>query len=133
MEASIRMFETVAMYTISALLTLCTPGAVQLHCLSWEHRHRPLGPAAGIPRAKYLCSHTVEWWEENRDCREVQLLPLSCQAGHTAQGSSKSTFTVLLPSNSLHLSKGQQAKFLTAASCFKASASVVVRRYVLAS
>lgn len=124
------MFETVGMYTITALLTLCTPGAVQLHCLCWEHRQRPLGLAAGIPRAKYLCSHTVEWWE-NWDCREVQLLPLYCQAGHTAQGSSKRTFTVLLPSNSPHLSTGQQAKFVTAASCFKGFAIVEVRKYVL--
>lgn len=122
------MFEAVVMYTITALLTLFTPGAVQLHCLCWEYRHRPLGPVAGISRAKYLCSHTVEWWEENRDCREVQLLPLYCQAEHITQGSSKSTFTVLLPSNSPHLSKGLQDKSVTAASCFKGSATVASKK-----
>lgn len=89
LEARIWTFETVAMYTITVLLTLSAPGAVQLHWLQmcWEQRHRPLGPIAsnrqwGIPKAKWLCSHAAVWWEEKRDCREAQLFPLYCHAGH---------------------------------------------------
>jgi len=63
---------------------------VQLYWLRlrWEQRHRPLGPTApnqqrGIPTAKWLCSDAALWWEERRDCREAQLLPLYCHAEHT--------------------------------------------------
>lgn len=130
MEASKRMFETVTMYTITALLTLFTPGTVQLHCLCWGHR--PLGPAAGIPRAEYLCSHIVEWWEENRDCREVQLLPLYKVRQDTLhKEAARAPSLSFCPITPLTLAKGQQANFMTAASCFKGSATVAVRKYVL--
>lgn len=48
LEARIRTFETVAMYTMTVLLALPTPGAVQHHQLRLhrEQRQEPLGPPA---------------------------------------------------------------------------------------
>lgn len=46
LEARIRTFETVAMYTMTVLLALPTPGAVQHHQLRLhrEQRQEPLAP-----------------------------------------------------------------------------------------